>query len=378
MSNVLPMDAALAEAQRKALATLSNRPVASSAAPAQGASVPAEARRDKPLLIDAGEWLAVADKQEWVVDGVVQRGSLYSVTAATNHGKTAITLVAALCVAAGRRFAGREISPGGVLILCGEDPNGFRPRMRATMEKLGLEREDLAGRVTVLPYALPLRDHLDQIKEEASRRGDLSLVLVDTSVAFFTGDSEDDNLQARAHAWDLRELTELPGGPAVLVNCHPTKGADKEALTPRGGGAFLNEIDTNLTVWAEGETATLHWQRKKRGPDFDPIPFEFVGVSLQEGEYKVQTVVAVPISDEREAQIRRARNQDEDRLLYAMHQYPNNHFAGWANDCGWNGEKAKSKVFRVMERLKADLLVAKTRRGYGLTKKGEEEAKKIT
>jgi hypothetical protein len=372
MTNVVSMDEAMADAQRRALASLSNRPVTNGGALSE--------KSDKPLLVDAGEWLAVADRQEWVVDGVVQRGSLYSVTAATNHGKTAITLLLAICVATGRRFSGRHIVPGNVLILCGEDPNGFRPRLRATIEKLGLEREDIIGRVTVLPYALPLREHLDQIKQEAATRGDLSLVLVDTSVAFFTGDSEDDNLQARAHAWDLRELTELPGKPAVLVNCHPTKGADRESLTPRGGGAFLNEIDTNLTVWAEGETATLHWQRKKRGPDFDPIPFEFMGVSLQEGDYKVQTVVAWPITDEREQQIRKARNQDEDRLLYAMLHYPNHHYAEWSGDCGWNSEAgapSKSKVFRVMNRLKEDGLVAKTRRGYGLTPKGQKEAEKV-
>jgi len=369
MNNVVSMDDAMADAQRRALASLSNRPVTN------GGVLPEKS--GKPLLVDAGEWLSEADRQEWIVDGIIQRGSLYSVTAATNHGKTAIMLLLALCVGTGRRFAGRDIKPGGVLILCGEDPNGFRPRMRASMEKLGLEREDVIGLVTVLPYALPLREHIDQIKQEAARRGEFTMVLVDTSVAFFTGDSEDDNLQARAHAWDLRELTELPGKPAVLVNCHPTKGADRDALTPRGGGAFLNEIDTNLTVWAEGETATLHWQRKKRGPDFDPIAFEFMGAQIIEGDYKVQTVIAWPITDEREQQIRKARNQDEDRLLYAMQHYPTHHFAEWANDCGWNGEKAKSKVFRVMERLKADALVAKTRRGYGLTKKGEEEAKKI-
>ena len=59
-----------------------------------------------------------------------------------------------------------------------------------------------------------------------------------------------------------------------------------------------------------------------------------------------------------------------------MH-HPEETFAGWASACGWNGDKAKSKVFRVMERLKEDKLVAKNRRGYVLTKPGEEEAKKI-
>src|SRR5262249_40398803 len=32
------------------------------------------------------------------------------------------------------------------------------------------------------------------------------------------------------------ELSRLPGGPTVLICCHPTKNA--ESLVPRGGGAF--------------------------------------------------------------------------------------------------------------------------------------------
>lgn len=361
---------AQAEAHAKALAGLSNRKPA--------ATPPGRVPENKVLLIDAAEWLSVHDRQVWLIKDIIQKNMIYAVTAATNHGKTAITTYAAACIVGRRKFAGREVTPGDVLILCGEDPSGFRARLRATMDKLGMDIEDVAGRLVILPYALPLGMYIDQIKDEAAKRGgEFSLVLVDTSVAFFTGDSEDDNLQARSHAWDLRELTELPGKPAVLVNCHPTKGADRDNLLPRGGGAFLNEIDTNLTVWADGEMATLHWQRKKRGPDFDPIPFEFMGVSIDEGDYKTQTVVAWPISDERAAEMRRARNMDEDRLMWAMQHHPTHHFAQWASDCGWNGEASKSKVNRVMKRLVDFKYAEKFRGHYRLTKIGEAEAQKI-
>jgi hypothetical protein len=371
MSNVVPMVDVMAEAQRKALAMLSKHPVTN------GGALP-DAPVERKLLFDAGDWLAENDHQVWLVDKMIQRGSLNAVTAATNHGKTAIMLLLALCVGTGRRFAGRDISTGNVLILCGEDANGFRPRMRATMEKLGLDREDVIGRVTVMPWACPLREYLDQIIKEVTASGlEYSMVLVDTSVAYFTGDSEDDNIQARNHAMDLRELTKIPGAPAVMVNCHPTKGGDLDSLKPRGGGAFLNEIDTNYTVVADGDTAVLHWQQKKRGPDFDQLPFEFMGMSIEEGTYKTQTVVAWPITDERAAEMRRARNLDEDRLMWAMQHHPTHHFAQWASDCGWNGEASKSKVNRVMGRLVGFKYAEKFRGHYRLTKIGEAEAQKI-
>lgn len=329
-----------------------------------------------PLLLDACDWLDQATPMEWVVDGLIQRGQLYAMTAITNHGKTAIGLLMALSVAADVQFAQRDILPGKVLILCGENPDGFRTRLHATLESMGLEREDIIGRVTVLPQALPLVGCVEQIIEEArAQAGDYSLVLVDTSISYYSGDNEDDNLQARTHAWHLRALTELPGHPAIIANCHPTKSAERETLLPRGGGAFVNEIDTNLTVFAEGETATLHWHKKKRGPDFDPIPFEFHGKSVEEHGRKVPTVVAAHISEQREIELRKHRREIDDRLLYEMLHHPTAGFRGWASACQLSGTSA---VSRVMERLKADKLVENYRRELILTKKGREEAERIT
>ena len=330
------------------------------------------------LLVDAAEWLAKSKPMEWVVDGLIQRGMLYAMTAVTNHGKTAIGLVLAMAVASGKAFAGRDVMPGKVLILCGENPDGFRTRMLATLEAMGLEPGDVAGRVMVLPRALPIGAAVDRIIAEARQQpGEYAVVLVDTSVSYFSGDNEDDNLQARTHAWHLRALSELPGRPAIIANTHPPKSADKDGLLPRGGGAFLNEIDTNLTVWAEGETAQLHWHRKKRGPDFDPIPFEFHGKTIEEHGVKVPTVVATHITDQRAHEIKRARNRDEDRLLYAMDHHPDDTFAEWATHCGWNGDKAKSKVSRVLDRLKEDKLVHRNRKGWVLTQSGKNEAQGI-
>lgn len=351
-----------------------------SSVPACSAAVPPQKLAGKPLLQGMAAWLNDARPFVWVVDGLIQRGCLYAMTAITNHGKTAIGLYLSMCVAGGRNFAGRDVLRGGVLILCGENPDGFRTRLRATLEAMSLPVDEVGDMVTVLPHALPLRGYVEQIKEEASRCGEFALVLVDTSVSYFTGDSEDDNLQARSHAWDLRALSELPGNPAVIANCHPTKSALRESLLPRGGGAFTNEIDTNLTVWADGETAHLHWHQKKRGPDFDPIPFEFHGRQMVEFGQSIPTVVALPISDERAGELRRARNQDEDRLLYAMMHEPDGTFRSWATACGWTGNAGNSgtsKVSRTMERLMGDKLVGKSRHGYKLTKEGKDQAQYI-
>ncbi len=344
---------------------------------------------DGPVCQPVDAFLADGDAPLWVVGGIIQSNYLYSLTAPTNHGKTAVSLVMALCVAAGLPFAERPVMPGKVLILCGENQDGFRLRMLATMESLGITLSDIRGKVFVLPQSTGLAYLLEQIKKDAAAMGELTFVLVDTSVSFFTGDNENDNQQAYAHARDLRELSMLPGKPAVVVNCHPASGASKDltrdSCVPRGGSAFLNEIDTNLTVWAEGESAEFHWMRKKRGPDFSPILFEYRAINVVQHEQKVPTVVAVHIDEQREKEIRTHKKEHENRLLYAMYQSPNGTLREWAFDAGFTiktgkyaGQPHMSMTARTLERLKEYRLAERSRRdGWVLTKAGKEEAKDI-
>jgi hypothetical protein len=121
----------------------------------------------------------------------------------------------------------------------------------------------------------------------------------------------------------------------------------------------------------------LHWHLKKRGPDFDPLPFEFHGRSMEEHGQNVPTVVALPITEQRASELKRGRNEAEDRLLWAMLHHPDSTFAEWAESCGWNGETSKSKVHRIMARLLEDKLVSKTRKGFGLTASGKTEAQSV-
>lgn len=344
---------------------------------------------DGPVCQAVDAFLNDGDAPVWLVQGVLQSAHVYALTAPTNHGKTAVSLVMALCIAAGRRFAGRPVLQGGVLILCGEDPDGFRLRMLATMEALGIDLNDIRGRVWVLPRSTGLAYLLEQIKKDADGMGELAMVLVDTSVSFFTGDNENDNQQAYSHAKDLRDLTQLPGKPAVLVNCHPSSSAGKdmsrESCVPRGGSAFLNEIDTNLTVWSEGETAEFHWMRKKRGPDFAPILFEYKAINIVHHEQTVPTVVAMHIDEEREKELRQHRKESEARLMYAMYHHPTHTLREWCRDAGFlirtgkfAGEPHLSMCARTLERLKEYKLAERSKRdGWILTKAGKEEAKDI-
>ena len=280
-------------------------------------------------------------------------------------------------VANGKPFAGMETSGGRVLFLAGENPDDFRLRLIAAAQHFNLS----LANVDVLPCSLPLATHLDRIQTEC--KAGYALVVVDSAAAFFSYQNEDDNVAAGDHARDLRRLTNLQGHPALIVCCHPTKNADKENLVPRGGSAFIAELDTNLTLWNDSGTAELS-HGKIRGPTFNPISLSLTPTTLagfvDMKKRPVVSIIAVPMSDAEASDAQRATTQDDNRVLYAMLHHPTGSMSDWASACGWIGKDdkpAKYKVDRALKRLVADKLVRQYRGKYVLTESGKREAEHV-
>jgi hypothetical protein len=189
----------------------------------------------------------------------------------------------------------------------------------------------------------------------------------------------------RQHASRLRALCDLPGRPACIVLAHPTKNATRDNLLPRGGGAFLAEIDGNLTCWREGSLVTLSWGGKLRGPGFEPVQFELLPQTLAIVDSRgrsVPSVAALPVNDDKAEALGDAALSDENILLAAMHRLPGASVAELASEAGFvqsEGHPLKSKVHRLLTGLAAQGLARKSRTGrWALTPKGRAETKELT
>src|SRR5262249_45432191 len=172
---------------------------------------------------------------------------------------------------ANARLGPHAVEKGKVVYFVGENPDDVRCRLIGT----NAERSDDANldRVHYIAGVFDIAGLHEQLVAAIEQRGGVDLVLGDTSAAYFLKDDENSNPQMGAHARVLRTLTRLPGGPCVLVLCHPIKHVtDPSQLLPRGGGAFMAEMDGNLTLWKHGENLiTFHYSDKFRGPGFEPI-----------------------------------------------------------------------------------------------------------
>ena len=322
---------------------------------------------------------------DYLIDGLIQRRFIYSMTGPTGEGKTSVALLLALLVDRGWPLDGREIDKGKVLFLAGENPDDVRIRWSKLLEDMKVNVDEV--NVFFVPGSFELSDEAlrNQIMQASEANGPFALIIVDTSAAFFEGDDENVNTQMMAHAKRLRGLINLiAGDPTVLVTSHPVKNFSRENMIPRGGGAFLNEMDGNLTCMkVDGTMVTeFHWQGKFRGIDFSAIAFRLeVGKTDKLRDSKGRqfwTVMARPITARERDAAEDTGQKNKAQLLVAMAKMPGASLAALAEKLEWftkDGKPYKSLVQRLLNALREDKMIKKEVGRWVLTKKGVAEAK---
>jgi len=335
----------------------------------------------KTLLQSSAEFVAGFVPPDYLIDGLMQKRYVYSLTAPTGAGKTCIALHIAMCVALGIKLAGMDVEKGRVLFFAGENPDDVRSRWIKLCEEMGQNPDDID--IVFMPGTPPISNPeiRQQINAEAKRYGSFSLLIVDTSAAYFQGDDENSNKQLGDHARMMRSFTDLPGGPSVLVTCHPTKNPDMSNLLPRGGGAFLAEVDGNLVAIKQPGSmiVELNTHGKFRGPEFSPISFKIVpGTSNKLVDTKgrlIWTVTAMPITEMERDGIDNSARAKHDALLVMMKNRPGLSLSEYAEALNWRNSKGdlnKRLVQTAMTAMTKDKLVEKKNDRYWPTNRGRK------
>jgi hypothetical protein len=273
-----------------------------------------------PKLVSSADFVAGFVPPDYLITGILQRRFLYAITGRTGEGKTTVCLRIAAHVAEGIELNGAAVARGRVLYLAGENPDDIRMGWIVLMEQMGLDENEIA--VDFVDGRFKISEIPDHILEAATKR-QYALVIVDTSVAFSQSIDENDNVQQLAHAEALRGLIDvLPGGPTILVCCHPPKNAGDDNLQPRGGGAVIAEFDGNLTCKRTETVTEVHHQGKFRGPDFAPMHFLLESTTtarLRDSHGNlIYTVFAKPASEKDKEEISKAVEADLAAILAAL------------------------------------------------------------
>ena len=321
---------------------------------------------------------------DYLVDGLLQFRFIYACTAMTGHGKTTLMLLLAACIALKKMFAGHSCEQGRVIVLAGENPDDVRMRWIGLSEYMKFDRSNID--VSFIPGVFPISQIRDVIAQDIKQTGrEPALIIVDTSAAYFSGNDENSNVQLGHHARSMREyFISLPGGPCVIITNHPTKSPDMENLLPRGGGSYVAEVDGNLVIIKTDKTASLHWHGKFRGVDFEPATFELVEVrsdSLVDSKGRhIPTIVAKPLDETEQGDLRRERKVDEDHVLVILldaGEEADMSLVAIAERAGWTdrlGLPHKRRARTTCDRLRKAKLVRYDRDTWMLTDGGEKAA----
>lgn len=312
---------------------------------------------------------------DYLIDGILQLGFFYSLTGKTGGGKTAIALLIAASTALGQSIGAHSVRKGRVLFFAGENPDDLRMRWIAMAENMRFDINTID--VHFIAGTFKISDMAARIAQEVQQSGELALVVVDTSAAFFEGEDENSNAQVALHARRLRSLVDLAGRPTVLVNCHPTKNAADDNLLPRGGGAFVAEVDGNLTARKKDSAVELHWQGKFRGPDFVSLSFQLkptTSVRLHDSKGRpIPSVMAEYLTDTAQDVLTEAARRDENLLLADIAANPLSSMQRRAVSLNWLNKDRKPnkvKVQRTQEALLKAKLIETMRGKPRLTERG--------
>jgi len=314
---------------------------------------------------------------EYLIDGVIQRGRLYTLTAPTGSGKTAVMLYISTAMSRGENVCERETEAGDVIYMAGENPDDVRARMIATMEKQNILPQDC--RLHFIAGTFNIRKDMDLIHAKIAELPNVTMVVVDTLAAYFDGEDTNSNAMMLDFARVLRTITTAKSKPAVIVPAHPVKNALKSNLTPMGGSALLNEVDGNLCLWKREAAVELHWQGKHRGAEFDPIMFELVGVKsdlVKDSKGRLMpTVMAIPLDTSRAIEIATVSMTMEDRLLVNINAYPQQSVRQRCVEIRLVNDQGFAKVStmaRILKKLREEKLIEDLRGYFELTARGKK------
>lgn len=349
-----------------------------------------QAQKATAKILSKAEFVAMLTLPDYLIDGLIQRRFIYALTGKTGDAKTAVALLIAQLVSCADKNAmlgTRRVGKGRVIYFVGENPEDVRYRVVGSDAQRNDNPEQ--DNISFIPGIFDIGGMMEAIKADCERNGEAALIVVDTSAAYFLGNEELSNTQMGGYARVLRMLTTLPGGPCVLVLCHPIKHVTEPSqLLPRGGGAYLAEMDGNLTLWRLSDDVVELHHTKIRGPGFQAISFKLETITstklMDKSGRPFSTVRAVVITQREEDHRIDQDEEDEDRVLAVMLAKPHQDggsFAVWAETIGWvtqQGEPYKKKVERIINRLALEKpkLTTKLRKSWTLTEEGRESARK--
>lgn len=219
----------------------------------------------------------------WLIQDLFEAQSLVMLAGPPNCYKSFMSLDWQLCLASGRRWNGRRVTPSRVAYILGEGKSSLLKRCQAWMthnhpsveeQKLIQENFKVTFEVPQMAAKPSVDNMLASLEAEQFTP---NVVVIDTLARSFVG--MDENSQKDAGMWidQAERLRDL--GYTVIIIHHTAKNTEF-GMKIRGSSVFLGAMDTAMTMKREGGQVTLEVIKQKDHDEGKPMTFQRVIIPL--------------------------------------------------------------------------------------------------
>lgn len=222
------------------------------------------------LFKSAAELLEEQTAPNWLIHGVIERGTLCMMFGPSGAGKTFAALDMAACVATGRSWHGHAVTACKALYLAGEGRRGITRRLKAWGIARGVDiaSVDLSVSTAAIPFDREGAELLRQVLAEMPVHP--GLVVVDTLARHLIGD-ENSQKDAAAFVQVCDQISQQSGASVLVI--HHT--GHQEQSRARGSSVLRAAVDTELSIVPQGDGRTYQL-RSTKSKDAEPmLPLEF-------------------------------------------------------------------------------------------------------
>jgi RecA-family ATPase len=273
-------------------------------------------------------------------EGVMRAGIMGLLVAPGGVGKTAALVQLAVAVATGRDWLGYHVAQTGkVLLALGEeDADEIGRRLDGAAGAIGLndsECEALLDRIETLPaYGIDAAflsslkggelfpsPEYKALQKHMAANGPWSLIVLDPLGMFAGLKDENDNAGMNVLVRLIRQLTQLPGNPTVVLAHHTNKGAifgEHSQASSRGASALPDGVRwmASLERWrVEGDERNLVQLKVHKTNGSLLATVKLIHIA-ERGQPRV-----LPVAEFREleqkARLNQIRREEEDKLFRA-------------------------------------------------------------
>lgn len=217
------------------------------------------------------EELAAMPEPQWLVDGLVHKGSAIFLHGAAKTGKSLWAMRVAAAVTSGTPLSGRAAKQGNVLYVAAERARLMVPRGKALLNE-GIPFD--TSRFSTYPKSVSFLDDsevsalIDSVQDDPP-----SLLIIDTLRRCFSGGVENDNNDMTRWASGVEYFCDATGSAAIVIHHDHRQYRDKAGrplpTDYAGGGALLGSFDAQIGLVNKDGLIHVKVDAANEGNDFE-------------------------------------------------------------------------------------------------------------